>query len=121
MLTITMLATLQCRLRFIYRAWKVILLSKSIWSVIALLFGVCLDGRLGEGPPKPPSGCYNRLLLNGGLTNGGLVWGPFRFSVGPGPGPGPAQILAWVQARAHSLDIKCLSIIFNFLKKRSPH
>jgi len=82
----------------------------------------------------------SRLLLNGSLTHGGLVWGPFRFrkfkvllkhfisnewarawTQGPGPGPAQAQILAWVQARAHSFDIKCLSIILNFLNRKGPH
>jgi len=44
-----------------------------------------------------------------------------KFAPGPGPGPGPAQILAWVQARTHSFDMKCLSIIFNFLNRKGPH
>jgi len=52
-----------------------------------------------------------------------------------GPGLDPGQNLrlgrarardrrkfwAWVQARAHSFDMKCLSIIFNFLNRKGPH
>jgi len=44
-----------------------------------------------------------------------------KFAPVPGPGQAQAQILAWVQARAHSFDIKCLSIFFNFLNRKGPH
>ena len=28
---------------------------------------------------------------------------------------------AWARARAHPFDLKCLSIYFNFLNRKSPH
>lgn len=67
---------------------------------------------------------FHRGLLKEGLTHGGLVWGLFRFkklkyelehfkSIG----------WAWVRARAHPFDFKCLSIYFLKLKvpTLNPH
>jgi len=44
-----------------------------------------------------------------------------KICAGPGPGSGPGANFGLGQARAHSFDMKCLSIIFNFLNRKGPH